>query len=157
MIITLLSSLTGTIWNLVLKGYTRGNKLFSLGAGYTGDIRWGDDTLVMHPTSTECEADLNSQSAGSQCTAPIENMCSVQMRTNEAGNNQRQTWGQFHFVNSNSTQFHLVNSNSTSNLSITIQFQNFQFRLFFCLIFFTMSRYSEYLLGIHTPSSLYSK
>ena len=35
-----------------------------------------------------------------------------------------QTWGQFHFVNSNSnsTQFHLVNSisNSTSNLSIPI-------------------------------------
>ena len=30
-----------------------------------------------------------------------------------------QTWGQFHFVNSNSTQFHLVNS--TSNLSIPIQ------------------------------------
>jgi len=64
-----------------------------------------------------------------------------------------QTRGQFHFVNS--TQFDLVNSNSTSNLSIQIQFQNFQFkfRLFVCLIFFTMSRYSEYLLGIHTPSS----
>ena len=30
----------------------------------------------------------------------------------------RQTWGQFHFVNSNSTLFHLVNSNS--NLSIPI-------------------------------------
>ena len=30
-------------------------------------------------------------------------------------------------------------------------------QLFFGLIFFTMSRYSEYLLGIHTPSSLYSK
>ena len=27
-----------------------------------------------------------------------------------------QTWGQFHFVNSNSTQLYLVNSNSTSNL-----------------------------------------
>jgi len=32
-----------------------------------------------------------------------------------------------------------------------------QFRLFFCLIFLTMSRYSEYLLGIHNPGSLYSK
>ena len=33
---------------------------------------------------------------------------------------RNRTWGQFHFVNSNSysTQFHLVNSNSTSNLSI---------------------------------------
>ena len=28
------------------------------------------------------------------------------------------TWGQSHFVISNSTQFHLVNSSSTSNLSI---------------------------------------
>ena len=31
------------------------------------------------------------------------------------------------------------------------------FRLFFCLILYTMSRYSENLLGIHNPSSLYSK
>ena len=42
------------------------------------------------------------------------------------------------------------------------QFQNFQFQFgffsdTFCLIFFTMSRYSEYLFGIHTLSSLYSK
>ena len=39
--------------------------------------------------------------------------------------NIRHGWGQFHFVNSNSTQFHSVNSNSNStlNLSIPIQFQ----------------------------------
>ena len=44
-----------------------------------------------------------------------------------------QTWGKFHFVNSNSTQFHLVNSNFnfTLNLSIPIQFQFRFFRLFF--------------------------
>jgi len=75
-----------------------------------------------------------------------------------------QCWGQFHLVNSNSTQFYLANSNSTSNLSIPIQFQfqifQFQFRGFsdsFCLILFTMSRYSEHLLRILTPISLYSK
>jgi len=67
----------------------------------------------------------------------------------------------FQVIREGSIQFHLVNSNSTSNLSIPIQFQfqnfQFQFRLFFGLIFFTMSRYSEYLLGIHILSSLYSK
>ena len=42
-----------------------------------------------------------------------------------------QTWGQLHFVNSNSTQFHLVNSNSTSNFPI-----QFQLHIFFskCLL-----------------------
>ena len=58
--------------------------------------------------------------------------------------------------NSKSTQLHLVNfnSNSISNLSIPISIPFFP-RLFLPN-FFTMSRYSEYLLGIHTPS-LYSK
>ena len=61
---------------------------------------------------------------------------------------QNQTWGQFHFVN----------SNSTSNLSIPIQFQFYQFQFsFFTLLRFTMSRYSEYLLAIPTLSSLYSQ
>ena len=48
-------------------------------------------------------------------------------------------------------QFHLKFINS--KISIPIPF----FSDSFCFIFFTMSRYSEYLLGIHTPSSLYSK
>ena len=42
----------------------------------------------------------------------------------------------------------------------SIPIQQFQFCFFltlFCLILFTMSRYPEYLLEIHTPSSLYSK
>ena len=47
-----------------------------------------------------------------------------------------QTWGQFHFVNSNSTQFHLVNSNSTSHLSIQFQFQIYQFQFRFFRVFF---------------------
>ena len=58
--------------------------------------------------------------------------------------------------------------NSISSIPIPHQIYQFQFnskfinshsvfsRLFYCLILFTMSRYSEYLLGIHTPSSLYS-
>ena len=41
-------------------------------------------------------------------------------RKREREREREQIWGQFHFVNSNSTQFHLVNSNSTSNLSIPI-------------------------------------
>jgi len=52
----------------------------------------------------------------------------------------------FHFVDSSSMQFHLVNSNSTSNLSIQIPNLPNQISLF-----------SEYLHGIPTPISLYSK
>ena len=62
----------------------------------------------------------------------------------------QQTWSQFQFVNSNSTQSHLVNSRF-------FNFNSIFYRLIFYLLLFTMSRYSEYLHAIPTPSSLYSK
>jgi len=43
-------------------------------------------------------------------------------------NHLKQTWGQFHLVNSSSTQFHFVEYISTSNLTIQIQFQIYQFK-----------------------------
>ena len=58
---------------------------------------------------------------------------------------------QFHSIPFGQFQFHLkfINSNS--------KFSNSLFSDSFSLINFTMSRYSMYLLGIHTPSSFYSK
>ena len=66
-----------------------------------------------------------------------------------------QTWGQFHFVNSNSTRFPLVNSNCTSNWSIPISIPNVLIPILipflptlFYLLPFTVSRYFEYLLWV---------
>ena len=73
----------------------------------------------------------------------------------------KQTWGQFHFVNSNSIW---SIPNEIYQFQI-YQFQIYQFQIYqfqfrfvptlFCLILFTRHRYSEYLLGIPTPSNLY--
>ena len=59
--------------------------------------------------------------------------------------------GQFQFHSIPYGQFHikLINSKCINSNSI--------FNYSFYLLFITMSRYSEYLLGIPTPSSSYSK
>jgi hypothetical protein len=67
-----------------------------------------------------------------------------------------QTWGQFYFVNFNSTQFHFVNSNSTANWSIPIQNVSIQIPLFtyyFLPWIGTPSTYLEYLVRVFDISS----
>ena len=55
-------------------------------------------------------------------------------------------------------QFHLhikfINSNSNSKC---INSKSVFYLTLFCLLHFTMNSYSEYLLGIFSPNSLYSK
>ena len=108
--------------NSLNESFLLASKLINLGRNghnewHSGDMQQIWVTLGFEPwlEGLQCHCDYtNSTWTYTHHTVAVKmSLVHTQMVNHFTSNNQ--TWGQFHFVNSN--QFHLVKSNSTSNLT----------------------------------------